>query len=97
MEYQKSIVENILRNYYALKEHHDPEFANMYVDVAEGMRILRKKNLTFYDTLVNVFILGNTIVLEAERENATTRQISYRLDIALDMLTDIMNGVIDED
>jgi hypothetical protein len=92
MEYQTSIVENMLRNYYSLKEHTDPTFTDMYVDLITGLKELYRANKILYKTIINVFVLGYPIVKQAELDNITTRQVSYRLDDALSTLTSIMNG-----
>lgn len=96
MEYQKNTVENMLRNYYALKEHPNPEFTFMYLDLTHAMNRLLSTNSVLYNTLVNVFVTGQSIVKQAKIEDISTRQVSYRLDDALTLLTDYMNGVFDE-
>jgi hypothetical protein len=92
MEYQTSIVENMLRNYYSLQDHTDTEFTDMYVDLMMGLKALFKQNKTLYDTIVNVFVLGYPIVQYVKMSGTSKRQVHYNLDRGLTLLTNIMNG-----
>lgn len=92
MEYEKTIVENLLRNYYSLQQHPDSTFSFYFLDLAYGLKELKKQNEVLYYTLVNVFVSGMPIQDQALNDGVTTRMVNYRLNDGLDALTNIMNG-----
>lgn len=94
MEYEKEIVENLLRNYYSLERHPDSTFSHYYIDLMYGLKELRKNSSVLYFTLVNVFVCGIPIQDQAFTDGVTTRMVNYRLNGGLDTLTNIMNGEI---
>ena len=96
VDYTTSIVENLLRNYYSLQQHPDSTFSFYYLDLVDGLKELYKQNAVLYYTLVNVFISGMPIQDQAYNDGVTTRMINYRLNEGLEMLTNLMNGVIVE-
>lgn len=96
MEYQSSVVENLLRNYYSLQQHPDSTFSSYYMDVTYGLKELLRKNHVLYLTIVDVFVNGMPIQEQAEKMGVTTRQVNYRLNDALALLTSIMNGDANE-
>jgi hypothetical protein len=97
MEYTSDIVENLLRNYYSLQSHPDSTFSYYKLDIDNGLDALHKKNKVLYSTIVNVFMNGISIQDQAIKNGITSRWVSYRLNEALNMLTDIMNGeLVDE-
>jgi len=92
MEYTTEIVENLLRNYYALQSHPDSTFSFYKMDVERAMKMLEKQNSTLYYTLLNVFVSGMPIQDQAYNDGVSTRQVSRRLHDGLYALTLIMNG-----
>jgi hypothetical protein len=92
MEYTKTVVENLLRNYYSLQQHPDSTFSFYYLDLVHGLKELYTENSVLYYTLVNVFISGMPIQDQAYNDGVTTRMINYRLNDGLEMLTNLMNG-----
>jgi len=92
MEYTKTMVENLLRNYFSLQSHPDSTFTFYYLDLVQGLKKLYKQNSVFYYTLVNVFISGIPIQDQAYNDSVSTRMINYRLNDGLDALTNLMNG-----
>lgn len=92
MDYQTSIVENLLRNYYSLQVHPDSAFSFYKLDLENGLKSLKRQNEVLYFTIVNVFVNGMPIQDQAEKDGVTTRQVNYRLHDALYALTLIMNG-----
>lgn len=92
MEYQTDIVENMLRNYYTLQSHNSPEFSDLFVDLATGLKELKRYNTILYYTIVNVFVNGMPIQDQALNDGVTPRMISYRLNDGLSTLTKLMNG-----
>ena len=92
MEYQSDIVENMLRNYYSLQSHDTPEFADMFVDLATGLKELKRHDSVLYYTIVSVFVNGMPIQDQALNDGVTPRMISYRLNDGLSTLTKLMNG-----
>lgn len=96
MEYQTNIVENLLRNYYALQTHPDSTFSFYYLDLVSGLRELFRTNEVLYLTIVDVFVNGMPIQEQADKMRVTTRQVNYRLNDALTLLTNIMNGDANE-
>lgn len=97
MEYTKTTVENLLRNYFSLQSHTDSTFTFYYLDLVQGLKELYKQNSVFYYTLVNVFISGTPIQDQAYNDGVSTRMINYRLNDGLDALTNLMNGEIVEE
>lgn len=97
MEYTKTVVENLLRNYYSLQQHPDSTFSFYYLDLVDGLKELYKQNSVLYYTLVNVFVSGMPIQDQAYNDGVTTRMVNYRLNDGLDILTSLMNGVIVEE
>jgi len=95
MEYQSDIVENMLRNYYMLQFQESPDFADLFVDIAAGLRDLKKYNSVLYYTIVGVFVNGIPIQDQALNDGVTPRMISYRLTDGLSTLTKLMNGELD--
>lgn len=93
MEYETTIVENLLRNYYSLQRHPDSTFSDYYVDISNGLKSLKKQNIILYSTIVSVFVNGMPIQDRAFDDGVTTRQVNYRLHDGLELLTNIMNGV----
>lgn len=96
MEYQSEIVENLLRNYYSLQQHPDSTFSVYYIDLTYGLKELLARNNVLYLTIVDVFVNGMPIQEQADKMGVTTRQVSYRLNDALELLTNIMNGDANE-
>lgn len=96
MEYRTSIVENLLRNYYSLQQHPDSTFSDYYIDLTYGLKELLRKNHTLYLTIVDVFVNGMPIQEQADKMGVTTRQVNYRLNDALELLINIMNGDANE-
>jgi hypothetical protein len=97
MEYEKEIVENLLRNYYSLQRHPDSTFSHYYLDIAYGLKELKKQSEVLYFTIVNVFVNGMPIQDQALNDGVTTRMVNYRLNDGLEALTNIMNGdMVDE-
>jgi hypothetical protein len=92
MVYEKEIVENLLRNYYSLQQHPDSTFSDYYLDIVYALKELQKQNSVLYYTIVNVFVNGMPIQDQALNDGVSTRMINYRLNDALDALTNIMNG-----
>jgi hypothetical protein len=97
MEYTKTVVENLLRNYYSLQQHPDSTFSFYYLDLVYGLKELYKQNSVLYYTLVNVFISGMPIQDQAYNDGVTTRMVNYRLNDGLEALTNLMNGVTVEE
>lgn len=97
MEYTKTVVENLLRNYYSLQQHPDSTFSFYYLDLVDGLKELYKQNSVLYYTLVNVFVSGMPIQDQAYNDGVTTRMVNYRLNDGLEMLTSLMNGVTVEE
>lgn len=95
MEYQMEIVENLLRNYYKLQTHPDSTFSFYYVDLTNGLKIMRRESEVLYSTIVNIMINGMPIQEKAAIDDVTTRQVNYRLHDGLELLTMIMNGEFD--
>lgn len=97
MEYTKTVVENLLRNYYSLQQHPDSTFSFYYLDLVDGLKELYKQNSVLYYTLVNVFVSGMPIQDQAYNDGVTTRMVNYRLNDGLEILTSLMNGVTVEE
>jgi hypothetical protein len=79
-----------------MKDHSDPTFSDMFLDLVNSLKILKKKNEALYYTLVNVFVNGMPIQDYAINNGVTPRMITYRLTDGLDLLTNIMNGDVHE-
>jgi hypothetical protein len=92
MEYTTDIVENLLRNYYALQSHPDSTFSFYKMDLERAMKALERENSTLYFTLLNVFVSGMPIQDQAYKDGVSPRQVSRRLHDGLYALTMIMNG-----
>jgi hypothetical protein len=89
-------VENLLRNYYSLQQHTDSTFSFYHIDILSGLKKLKKQNEVLYFAIVNVFVNGQPIQDYAFDSGVTTRMISYRLNDGLELLTNIMNGDMNE-
>jgi len=92
MEYTIDIVENLLRNYYALQSHPDSTFSFYKMDLERAMKVLARENSTLYFTLIHVFVSGMPIQDQAYNNGISSRQVSRRLHDGLYALTLIMNG-----
>ncbi len=79
-----------------MKDHSDPTFSDMFLDLVNSLKILKKKNKVLYYTLVNVFVNGMPIQDYAIDDGVTPRMITYRLTDGLELLTNIMNGDVHE-
>lgn len=95
MEYTTEIVENLLRNYYSLQSHPDSTFSFYYVDLTNGLKVMKRESEVLYSTIVNIMVNGMPIQEKAAIDDVTTRQVNYRLHDGLDLLTMIMNGEFD--
>jgi len=94
MVYEKTTVENLLRNYYSLQQHPDSTFSDYYLDIVYALKELKLRQAVLYHTIVNVFVNGVPIQEQAHNDGVSTRMINYRLNDGLDALTNIMNGDI---
>jgi SMC interacting uncharacterized protein involved in chromosome segregation len=91
-KYKKQVVENMLRNYTSLYQLQDAEFLTAKLDLDKGLKQLNKMSKNLHDSIIGVFILGNTIHEQAAVQNVSKRQTLRRLDDGVHMLTMIMNG-----
>lgn len=92
-EYKANVVENMIRNYFTLKETSLVEYADMKLDMEQGLRRLQEEDDSSYNTLMGVFALGNSIQAQAEKDKITKMQVHRRLNDGLTFITNIMNGV----
>jgi hypothetical protein len=92
MDYTIEVVENLLRNYYSLQSHPDSTFSYYYIDLTDGLKVLKQQNASLYSTIVNVFINGMPIQEKATVDEVSSRQVSRRLHDGVYKLTMIMNG-----
>lgn len=90
--YNNHLVENMLRNYSTLEGLTDAEFLSYKVDLDTGLKQLLGMSRNLHDTLIGVFILGNSIQEQAAVQNVSKRQTIRRLNDGVHMLTMMMNG-----
>lgn len=91
--YDSSIVENMIRNYFTLKETDLTEYADLRMDLQTGLEKLREESYDTYKTLMGVFAFGNSIQIQAELDGITKMQVHRRLASGLWFVTLVMNGV----
>lgn len=93
MTYDSSLVENMIRHYFTLKETNLTEYADLQMDLQTGLNRLREEDHPTYKTLMGVFAFGNSIQMQAELDKITKMQVHRRLDSGLWFVTLVMNGV----
>ena len=91
--YTTELVENMLRGYMTLRENDLVEYADLKMDIDTGLKRLKEETPRTYNTLVGVFVFGNSIIMQAEQDNISKMQVHRRLDSGLQYVTNIMNGV----
>ena len=96
--YQKQMVEELLRNYTtvttAVLLDSDEDLHTAKIDLDMALRKLQTFSVNLYNTIIGVFVWGNSIQEQAKQMNVSKRQILRRLDDGTHMLTMIMNGEV---
>lgn len=92
MDYTTEIVENLLRNYYSLQQHPDSTFSFYFLDLNNGLKVLKRNSPVLHSTIVSVFVNGMPIQEKAAVDDVSRMQVNRRLYDGLDVLTMIMNG-----
>lgn len=91
-KYTSIQVEDMLRNYTLLGSVSDPEFLTYKIDLDNSIESLKVKAPNLYGTVLGVFVYGNSLYMQAEKDNVTIRQVIRRLSDGLHLLTMIING-----